>query len=186
MIDTIVDTLNPFQFGVNCDALYNIKTGKKVSVNAEKYLLSVMEEGKKKRDMFVNECNKDSSRFGKPIKRTNIANFCTDVFDEKNKSKKANYIAPFKGTRDLFARLLFMAARCQISLSTIFSYPLVPLVPSMAHPDGSIRTTKKSVVMEYLDREIETINPPLRDTAIIDGMFLLRSLEKQLPLIFVD
>ena len=35
--------------------------------------------------------------------------------------------------------------------------------------------------MEYLEREIETVNPPLRDTAIIDGMFLLRSLEKQLP-----
>ena len=181
MIDSIVVTLNPFQFGVNCDALYNIKTGKKVSVNAEKYLLSVMEEGQKKRDMFVNECNKDSSRFVKPIKRTKIVNFCTDVFDEKNKSKKANNIASFKGTRDLFARLLFMAARCQISLSTIFSYPLVPQPSSMAHPDGSIRTTKKSVVMEYLEREIETVNPTLRDTAIIDGMFLLRSLEKQLP-----
>ena len=72
LIDSIVDTLNPFKFGVNCDALYNIKTGKKVSVNAEKYLLSVMEEGKKKRDMFVNECNKDSSRFEKPIKRTKL------------------------------------------------------------------------------------------------------------------
>ena len=31
LIDYIVDTLNPFQFGVNCDALYNIKTGKKES-----------------------------------------------------------------------------------------------------------------------------------------------------------
>ena len=40
---------------------------------------------------------------------------------------------------------------------------------------------RSQVVMEYLEREIETVNPPLRDTAIIDGMFLLRSLEKQLP-----
>ena len=39
---------------------------KKVSVNAEKYLLSVMEEGKKKRDMFVNECNKDSNLLNVP------------------------------------------------------------------------------------------------------------------------
>ena len=72
LIDSVVDTLIPFQFGVNCDALYNVKTGKKVSVNAEKYLLSVMEDGKKKGDMFVNECSKDSSRFEKPIKPTKI------------------------------------------------------------------------------------------------------------------
>ena len=64
-------------------------------------------------------------------------------------------------------------SQMSVSLSTIFSYPLVPQPSSMAHPDGSIRTTKKSVVMEYLEREIETVNPPLRDTAIIDGMFLL-------------
>ena len=89
-------------------------------------------------------------------------NFCTDIFNEKNKSKKANKIAAFKGTRDLFARLLFMAARSEIFLSTIFSYPLV------AHPGGSIRSTKTSVVMEYLEGEIETANPPSGDTAIVE------------------
>ena len=83
MINSIEGTLTPFQSGVNCDALYNIKTGRKVRVNAEKYLLSVIEEGKKKRDIFLNECDNDSCRFEKPIKRTQIVNFCTDVFHEK-------------------------------------------------------------------------------------------------------
>ena len=88
LIDSIADILNPFLSGVNCDALYNIKTGKNLSVHAERYLLSVIEEGKKKCDIFVNEYNNDSSRFEKPIKHTKIVNFCTDIFHEKNKSRK--------------------------------------------------------------------------------------------------
>ena len=43
LIDSTADTLNPFQSAGNCDALYNIQTGKKVSVYAERYLLSVIE-----------------------------------------------------------------------------------------------------------------------------------------------
>ena len=64
---------------------------------------------------------------------------------------------------------------------TIFSFPLVPQPPSLAHPDGSIRSTKKSIVLEYLEKEIETVNPSFRDTVIVDGTFLVRKLEGQLP-----
>ena len=57
LTNSIADTLNPSQSGINRNALCNIKTGKKVSRDAENYMLSVIDEGKEKREIFINECN---------------------------------------------------------------------------------------------------------------------------------
>ena len=51
----------------------------------------------------------------------------------------------------------------------------------MAHPDASIRTTKKSVVIELIEKETQGVNPPYIDTVVVDGIFILQILEKQLP-----
>ena len=62
LINSLGETLNPFLPNINCDALYNIKTRKRVNKEAEKYLLFSFDERKKKCNTFISECNDDSSR----------------------------------------------------------------------------------------------------------------------------
>ena len=69
----------------------------------------MISEGECKRDTFINECNGDHNRFEKAITKSKIVNFSTESFVKKNKSKKVNEIAQLKGTRDLFACLLYLA-----------------------------------------------------------------------------
>ena len=179
MTQSVLDMLNPFDMHINKEALFNIKTGKKASPAAEKYLLSVMTEGENKRDQFLSECEEDPARFERTITRTAIVNFATDSFIKKNKSLKAHKIVQLKGTRDLYARLLYLAIEKDISAEKVLEYPLVPIPSELAHPDGSIRTTAKSAVVDVF--EIDTSAPSVVETVIVDGMFLLRNLTQPLP-----
>ena len=176
---SVKDMLNPFDVDINKEALFNIKTGKKASAGAEKYLLNVLSEGEARRDQFSKECQDDASRFEKSINKCVIVNFATDSFTKKNKSTKAYQIAQLKGTRDLFARLLFLAVKKNLNAEKVLEYPLIPIPPELAHPDGSMRTTTKSSVMEMF--ELETRGPEYVDNIIVDGMFLLRNLVVPLP-----
>ena len=74
----------------------------------EKYLLSILNDGKVKRNSFINECVEDENRFSKGIKITKIVNFAI-------KSQKVSKIASIQGTRDIFGRLLYLAVTHGIS-----------------------------------------------------------------------
>ena len=179
MTQSVLDMLNPFDRNINKDVLFNIKTGKKASAEAEDYLLNVISRGETKRDSFIAECGEDPTRFERSITRSVIVNFATDSFIKKNKSTKAHKIVQLKGTRDLFARLLYLAIQKNISAESVLEYPLVPVPSELAHPDGSIRTTAKSAVVDIF--EVDTAGPSAVDTVVVDGMFLLRNLTQPLP-----
>ena len=51
----------------------------------EKYLLSILNEKKVKRNSLINECAEDETRFSKPIEKTKIVNFAISNFQKKNK-----------------------------------------------------------------------------------------------------
>ena len=177
---SVRDMINPFDASINKDALFNIKTGRKASPAAEQYLLSVISEGEGKRDTFIDECNDDHNRFEKSITKSKIINFATENFVKKNKSKKANEIAQLKGTRDLFARLLYLAvAEKGLCEEMVITYPLAHEPSEFVHSDGTIRTTPKSAVTDLFDTV--KVGPKKVDTVIIDGMFLLRNLTVPLP-----
>ena len=110
----------------------------------------------------MQECNDIPGRFEKSITRCKIINFASEIFEQKNKSKKANQIVQAKGTRDLFARLLFLSMKTNIKVSNVLSFPLLPLPPCFAHPDGSIRTTRKSAVLDIL--KFESVAPSVTDS----------------------
>ena len=178
--NSIREMINPFDASINKDLLVNIKTGRKASPAAQHYLLSVISEGECKRDTFINECNSDHNRFEKAITKSKIVNFATETFVKKNKSKKANEIAQLKGTRDLFARLLYLAiAEKGLCEEIIITFPLAHKPAEFVHPDGTIRTTTKSSVTDLSD--LVKIGPKKVDNVIIDGMFLLRNLTVPLP-----
>ena len=88
IFNSIHEMINPFDASINKDALFNIKTGRKVSPAADHYLLSVISKGECKGDTFINECNGGHNRFEKAITKSTIINFPTVSFVKKNKSKK--------------------------------------------------------------------------------------------------
>ena len=179
--NSICEMINPFDPTINPNVLFNIKTGRKASTDAERYLLSVFTDGEEKRDQFIEECSEDKTRFEKSIKKSKIVNFATENFINKNKSKKAVEIAQVKGTRDVFARLLYLSiAEKGLGEETVLSYPLTPEPAEFVHPDGTIRQTTKSAIAKSLN--IVTDAPKSVENIIIDGMFFLRnSLTLPLP-----
>ena len=157
--------INQFDSSVNKDVLFNIKTGRKASPDAEKYLLSVISEGERRRDEFMKECQDNPVRFEKSISKTKIVNFATESFNKKNKSKKATEIVQLKGTRDLFARLLYLAvAKKGLEDELVITFPLSPEPAEFAHPDGTIRSTNKSSVVDIFD--LVKTGPKVIDNAI--------------------
>ena len=86
------------------------------TVETEKYLLSILNDRKVKRNSFINECAEDETRFSKPIKKIKIVNFAISNFQKKNKSQKLSKIASIKGTRDIFGWLLCLAVTNEINL----------------------------------------------------------------------
>ena len=92
----VTSTINPFQQRRPKDYLFNLKTGKQVTKVAETYLLNVMKEGKRQRDAFISECQEDTKRSEKPIRKVKVNNFTTVNFLERNKSKQAQKLAESK------------------------------------------------------------------------------------------
>ena len=85
----ITSTINPFQQRRHKDYLFNLKTGKQVTKVAETYLLNVMKKGKRQRDAFISECQEDTNRFEKPIRKKQVNSFTTVNFIKRNRSKQA-------------------------------------------------------------------------------------------------
>ena len=171
----ITSTINPFDKTLNPDVFFNLKTGKQSSPNAEKYLLNIFTDGAKRRDNFVSECCKRPARFEEAIHKTNIVNFAAENFQKQNKSSKAAAILQAKGTRDMFGRLLFLSVKREIDMNKVFQFPLLPEPPCFAHPDGSLRDSPKSKVYHMLRNSIQSVSPPTINTAVADGIFLLKS-----------
>ena len=80
----IKDTLNPFDKSTNVDALFNIKTGRKLEIEGEA-LLAFLNEGVNIRDKFIEECQNNPQRFEEAITKQKISNFATESFFKKNK-----------------------------------------------------------------------------------------------------
>ena len=55
-----------------------------------------MKEGKRQRDAFISECQEDTKRSEKPIRKVKVNNLTTVNFLERNKSKQAQKLAEAK------------------------------------------------------------------------------------------
>ena len=166
--------MNPFDNSTNVNALFNIRTGRKLEIEGETYLLTSVNEGVNVRDKFIEECQNNPQRFEEAITKQKISNFATESLKKKNKSNQVAIISNVKGTRDLFGRLLYLALRSLIDLN-VSQYPLLPEPPCFTHPDGSLRENKKSTVFHFLKDKVKTESPSDVHPFIADGIFIVRS-----------
>ena len=63
-----------------------------------------------------------------------------------------------------------------LNLSKLLQYPILPEAPCFAHPDGSIHQGNKAVVFHDLKGLVPSNSPRIVNTAIVDGMFLLKTM----------
>ena len=171
----ITSTINPFQQGRHKNYLFTLKTGKQVTKVAETYLLNVMKERKRQRNDFTSECQDDTNRSEKTIRKVKVNNFTTVNFIKRNESKQAQKLAKAKGTRDIFGRLLFLSFQQKIDVSMVFQYLLVPDPPCFTHPDGALQDNPKSNIYKVLKGMVNTEAPQNSNKVIADGMFLIQS-----------
>ena len=89
-------------------------------------------------------------------------------------------LSPVGADRDLFGRLLIVANVRQINLKEVLSYELSPVPIALAHPDGSLRKTNKSVLSAVIEKGISVLprlpqqTPETTSVHILDGMALVQ------------
>ena len=79
----IRDTLNPFDKSTNVDALFNIRTGRKLEIEGETYLLTSVNEGVNIRDKFIEECQNNPQRFEEAVTKQMISKLAIESFFKK-------------------------------------------------------------------------------------------------------
>ena len=170
----IKDTLNPFSLAD--DQLYCLTTGRAASNEVKNDLLQIAEKGAQWYHEFVNECKDNPERFEKPIKRHKIKNFANDAVKIKLTGRDQR-IKETSCTRDLFGRLLYLAASQNMDLAKVLSYPQTPVPFSLSHLGGAMnKTAKSSLARKIENRIISNIEPSNIDVHMNDTMLLLHTL----------
>lgn len=172
-IDEFDRFINPFSPEVPQDLLLNISSGKAASEVVEKFLLNVEKNGDIRRQTFIAECKNDEYRFEKSIKKVPLENFSLDYAKKTTTTKVGGKVLEVRTQRDLFGRMLGISIDHKVDIAKILSYPITPVPLSMCHFDGGICKTQKSVLMKSLEKGVQHNLPSHIDILIIDGFFLL-------------
>ena len=158
--------------------LSNLATGVVLPDADSSRLLGFTESGRQNMETFISsriESNKVN--FWDPVKKLNIKAFSSvakkiTVKNQKEKSVSVN------ADRELFSRLLVSVKSREINLKEVLSYELCSVPIALAHPDGSLRETAKSTLMNLLEKEVtcKSSLPPsqLPTACLIDAMALIQ------------
>ena len=173
LTDTLKSTCHPFAANTPSD-LVNISTGKAASSETTSYLLSTLQRGNEARHKFERECLTDSTRFMKTLSRIDIKNI-------KRKTMESRKLNVAEGVRDIFARLLTLAAReskaIDLLVHHILCYPITDVPLALAHADGIPLKTEKASLTKLLESKqtsvLTNINLPSISCSIIDGGLIL-------------
>lgn len=174
-LDLISQFQDPFAEDMPPTLLVNISTGRAASEKTAHFLSNVFEEGKELRKNFITECVERPRRFEEPIKRITIQSFATEAKPAISTSKDQK-LKKIVMERDLMGRLLFLSLEKQIDLQEVLTYPLTPIPLSLAHLDGTMLSTDKSVLMRTLETKVQSSDPKDIECTIVDGMFFLHTM----------
>ncbi|KAK3698753.1 hypothetical protein QZH41_004049 [Actinostola sp. cb2023] len=169
-------------FSEDNDMLSNIATGVVLPAEVAERLVKSREQGLVQLDSFIQQrLNANAVSFWDAIPNLKIKTF--SVTTKKVTIKSSNEkLVTIAEDRDLFGRLLIVAKVRQIDLREVLSFELSTIPYSLAHHDGTLRKTTKSVLLQILEKDV-TVEPrlsslPAMSTVyIIDGMALIQMLK---------
>ncbi|KAK4318061.1 hypothetical protein Pmani_010908 [Petrolisthes manimaculis] len=176
----IEEFCNPF--GNNAPTtLVNLATGRAATKATEEYLVQTMTRGQTDRDKFLDEWNKDSTRFLKPLKRLRVNNFASKTKNKKEKKARGvqDVISNAASLKDTFIRIIVVVSENSIfDLRHFLTYPITQYPLSLAHADGAHLKTAKSALLkklEGLQTDVPT-DTPMNCARVYDGGRLIHSL----------
>ena len=166
---------NPFT--QDSDSLFNFATGIVLPTDIADDLLGNTEKGRDQMNNFVERLNTNEISFWDPIANLKVKTFHSTT---KNVQVKAanDKLVTVGADRELFGRLLIAANVRKINLKDVLCYELPSIPFSLAHQDGTLRKTTKSVLAGFIESKV-TVCPQLhsfpKDTIhLIDAMALVQ------------
>ena len=143
--------INPFGDDLNKESLFNLSSGLQVDIVLAKRILDNINVGKKcYKDFIDNRLESENENIHNPIKRQNpsLFNVAKKTVTVKGKSKTDTV----EVNRNVLNKLLAYSAKTgkTINFKETLSYPLSPVPLSLAHPDGTRRSTTKSALTDIL------------------------------------
>ncbi|KAK3734694.1 hypothetical protein QZH41_002113 [Actinostola sp. cb2023] len=178
IMDCFTSGLMTDPFTQELDAVINFATGLVCPHDIADALISSTEKGREQMTTFVEKrINSNAVSFWDPIPNLKVKTFSTLTRKLQVKAADEKLIT-VNADRDLFGRLLIAANFRQINLKDVLSYELSAVPCSLAHQDGSLRKTTKSILCSIMENDINVIPrlpETLRETTyIIDGMALVQ------------
>lgn len=156
--------------------LTNIATGVVMPKDGEQHLLQSYELGKTQMNTFVEQrLNTSEVPFWNPIPKLGIKTFSTLAKKKAVKTTDDKMIT-VSADRELFGRLVISAKTRQIDLKEVLTYELSTVPCSLAHNDGSLRKTTKSVLLSELEKvadvqgKLPTPTPEMATAYLFDVM----------------
>ena len=178
---------NPFVFEELSDtddkpvALSNFATGILAPKNVTDRLIAAKKIGQRHINDFIKErLETNQKRFWDPFPQLKILTFASLTKTSKAKTSEEKAVS-ISADRDLFGRLIIAAKSRAIDLKEVFSYELSPVTFALAHKDGSLRKSDKSVLMSVLEETVTVLPQLPSDSAIpialmVDGMAFIQKL----------
>lgn len=168
-------------FAMDTELLVNFATGIVLPSDITERLVTSTEKGQEQMKTFVEKrLNTNQANFWDPIPNLKVKTFESTTKKVRVKSTDEKMVT-VGADRDLFGRLLIAANVRQVNLKEVLSFELSSVPFSLAHQDGSLRKTTKSVLAGLIEAKVN-VRPHLqafpRETIhLIDGMALVQMLK---------
>ena len=130
--------------------LMSLATGVVMPEEISEQLIDAQCLGAARMKLFVSKrINTNEVGFWEPMEKMNIKTFASLSKKAKVKSVDEKLVTA-SVDRNLFGPLLIASRSREINLREVLKYELDPVPCALAHPDGSIRKTTKSVFLGIL------------------------------------
>ena len=168
-------------FSEESDSLSNIATGVVLPTDVAERLMTSVEKGQEQMNSFIQQrLNSNDVSFWHAIPSLKIKTFSSTMKKTTIKGTNEKLVA-ITEDRDLFGRLLIVSNARQVNLREILCFELSSVPYSLAHTDGTLRKTTKSVLLQILENDVTveprlTSLPTMPTVYILDGMALVQML----------
>ena len=154
------------------EELLNFATGVVLPTDISDNLLSSTEKGREQMDTFVEKrLNKCEVNFWDPLPNLIIKTFSSTTKKTHVKASNDKFVT-VRADRDLFGRLLIASNARQIDLKEVLSYELSTVPFALAHQDGSLRKTTKSVFAKILEDQVHVV-PRLPPSTALKAAYII-------------
>ena len=178
--------INPFDAGLDKDRLWNLSSGIPAPFPVAESVVQLRQLGKEAYEEFEEyRIKKGEVDFHSPIKRMNLKLFKST--SRRVTAKSSTQAKCIEANRNILGTLLAISGKNErvVDFDVALHYPLCPVPLSLANPDGSRRTTKKSnlqsIILKHCNKELahpRESQPSKSEvsTFIIDLMAAIRTL----------